>query len=271
MCRTFKSVRRSRKGLTLIELIVVLMILVALAGVLIPMLPSMLTCAHTSTMTTNTGETAKAILTYQQLYQAYPNNFDSLGDGSTTIDYQAGGAAEPPGTFSGAVNGQPGNGELQPLTLTTAEANALAGVGITQVQRMVTAAKSAPAGFDPTFNYYSDPTPAAGAITIGQGTVLLGLDPTAAGANSTTYSRCLTDNLPLTGRYVALGIGPRCSMVGKTIQSAPVFFGDQPVINVENCYGRYVAIFKVSDTAVGGAFTQNPVRRDRAHPRYGFG
>ena len=45
-------------------------------------------------------------------------------------------------------------------------------------------------------------------------------------------------------------------MVGKTIQSAPVFFGDMPVINPAYSYARFVAIFKVSDTAVGAGFTQ---------------
>src|SRR5208282_5533765 len=48
-----------RPGLTLIELIVVMMILIALAGLLIPMLPGMLTRAHTSTCSTNIGECDK--------------------------------------------------------------------------------------------------------------------------------------------------------------------------------------------------------------------
>ena len=56
-------------------------------------------------------------------------------------------------------------------------------------------------------------------------------------------------NLSLTGRYVLLGIGPRVSMVGKTIQTAPVHFGDQPALNPEYGYQRIVAIYQVSDTA----------------------
>jgi hypothetical protein len=63
-------------------------------------------------------------------------------------------------------------------------------------------------------------------------------------------------NLPLTGRYVLLGIGPRTSMIGKTVQNAPVHFGDTPVLNPEYCYARFCAIFKVSDSAVGSNFTQ---------------
>jgi hypothetical protein len=40
------------------------------------------------------------------------------------------------------------------------------------------------------------------------------------------------------------------------VQNAPVHFGDQPALNPEYGYQRFVAIFKVSDTAVGAAFTQ---------------
>jgi prepilin-type N-terminal cleavage/methylation domain-containing protein len=249
----------SRKGLTLIELIVVLTILIALAGLLVPMLPSMLTRGHTATMTTNTGETAKAIMTFQQLYSLYPNNWDALGDGKTMINYFANGAACPPQYIDApSIAAANGNAELQPLTLTQAEANALTGVGITQLQAMVTTPTGtvASGAFDPTFNYYSGATPTAGAIVVTQGTVLAGLDPTAQGPGSTTYQRCILDNFPVTGRYVALGIGPRNSMIGKTVQSAPVFFGDQPVINPEYAYGRFVAIFKVSDSALGASFTQ---------------
>jgi type II secretory pathway pseudopilin PulG len=251
--------RLRRKGLTLIELIVVLMILIALGGLLAPMLPSMLTRAHTSTCVTNIAETGRAIVTFQQLYSQYPNNWDALGDGTATINYLAGGAMMPAGVVSGSTTGTQGNGELQPLTppLTAAEASALTAVGITTLQAMA----ATPGGtvgsgtFDPTFNYYTGITPTAGVVAVGTGTVLLGMDPTAAGAGSTTYAWCVAMNLPLTGRYVALGIGPRCSMIGKTVQNAPVHFGDTPVLNPEYGYQRLVAIFKVSDTAAT-AFTQ---------------
>jgi prepilin-type N-terminal cleavage/methylation domain-containing protein len=250
-----------RRGLTLIELLVVLMILIALAGLLAPMLPSMLTRAHTSTCSTNISSTGQAILQFQTLYSQYPNNWDALGDGATgVITYFAGGSAMPAGTASGStVAGVGGNGEINPITLTANEASALNGVGITAVQAMALAPPAAGtlmangAPFDPTFNYYTTaiPTP----VLIGAGSILAGMDPTAAGAGSTTYARCVALNLPLTGRYVTLGVGVRNDMVGKTIQTPPVHFGDQPVLNPEYGYQRMVAIFKVSDTAAP-AFTQ---------------
>jgi len=258
--------RANRRGLTLIELIVVLMILIALAGLLVPMLPSMLTRAHTSTCVTNIGETARAIITYQQLYSAYPNNWDALGDGTTMINYLPGGAAMPAGITSGSSTGTQGNSELTPLSLTANEASALAAVGITTLQPMAkTPTDTVGSGtFDPTFNYYSNAVPTTGIITIvpnTAGPVLAMMDPAAGGPGSTPYQRCVALNLDLTGRYVALGMGQRCSMMGKTVQTAPVHFGDQPVLNPEYGYERFVAIFKVSTgngTAAGPStsFTQ---------------
>jgi prepilin-type N-terminal cleavage/methylation domain-containing protein len=251
---------RQRRGLTLIELLVVLMILIALAGLLAPMLPSMLTRAHDSTCATNITSTAQAIIQYQQLYSSYPNNFDALTDGTNMINYFANGAACPPQYLDPAgASAGPGNLEVQQLTLTAAEAAALTGVGITNLQAMVATPGTAPGNgnpFDPTFNYYSAALPTTGAITIGTGTVFAGMDPTNAGVASTTYARCVAMNLPVTGRYIILGIGPRCSLIGKTVQTPPVHFADQPVINPEYGYMRFCAIFKISDSAVGGNFTQ---------------
>jgi prepilin-type N-terminal cleavage/methylation domain-containing protein len=166
-----------RRGLTLIELVVVLTILIALAGLLVPMLPSMLTRAHTSSCSTNMGETTKAINLYQALYSGYPSTWDALTDGQgTLINYLAGsnsGTAPanptwPPGQGNGMANGEvtlitlanPGaNGANEPVNLT--------GVGILYVQPMVATAGTAPGGplnaqpFDPTFNYYVNTSNAA--------------------------------------------------------------------------------------------------------------
>jgi type II secretory pathway pseudopilin PulG len=253
--------RLVRAGLTLIELIVVMMILIALAGLLIPMLPSMLTRAHTSTCSTNMGETVRAITNYQALYSSYPNNWDALTDANgNLINYFANGAACPAQYLDAPTTGVApnGNGEISILTLTPTEIQALTGTGITQIQAMTADGTpgTAPAGFDPTFTYYPDvlagaANPTGNAIQVSGITKMAGLDPT----NPNGAARIVALNLPLTGRYVCLGVGPRVGMVGKTIQTPPVHFGDQPVLNPEYGYQRMVAIFKVSDSAAT-AFTQ---------------
>ena len=76
-------------------------------------------------------------------------------------------------------------------------------------------------GFDPTFNYYMDytaPGPASGnTISLVAGSVLGGLRPDRGNSGNPADTICQKLNLPLTGRYVVLGVGPRCSMVGKTM------------------------------------------------------
>ena len=209
-----------RQALTLIELIVVMMILIALAGLLVPMLPSMLTRAHTSTCSTNMAECCKAITTYQALYQSYPNNWDALTDGTTMINYLAGSGLNgwPPGQGNGA-----GNGEVTQITLTAAEALNLTGVGITSVQPMVATAGTTPGdqqAFDPTFNYYVSTLPTTGALPITTGSILAGLDPTNP-ANTATIARCISLNLPLTGRMSVWALGRESAWSARRFKPRP--------------------------------------------------
>ena len=252
--------QRDRAGLTLMELVVVMTILVALAGILVPLLPGLFTRSAIATNSTNVPEIGKAIGVYQQMYLQFPNNWDALTDASgNVIDYFANGSACPAADWTGGTE-NPGNGEITQLTLTANEVTALVGVGITQVQAMVKTVPSSIGNFDPTFNYYPDEqsggtaNPAGNAISVAGVTYLAGLDPTSG--SGPAYKRCIALNLPTTGRYVCLGLGPRNSMISKTVQVPPVHVGDQPVLNPEYGYQRFVAVFKVSDTAVGSNFTQ---------------
>lgn len=246
----------ARRGLTLIELVVVMSILIALGGLLVPMFASMLTRGHTSTCSTNIGEVAKAVEQYQLLYGTYPNNLDSFVDtNGALITYFANGAACPTQYLTQGVT-QAG-GQVTLGTPTAAELTALQNAGITTVMPMATYALPA-TGFDPTFNYYTDylnpGTTGTGAATpqsVATATGLAYIDPTA---NTLAAQLCTKMGWALTGRYVVLGVGTRNTMVGKTMVSAPVHYGDQPVLNPEYGYEHIVAVFKVSDSATS-AFT----------------
>jgi type II secretory pathway pseudopilin PulG len=234
-----KNHKKNRKGLTLIELTVVLAVLIATAGLLIPTLANMLTRAHTATCSTNIGEVAKALEEYQLLYSCYPNNLDSLVDGSgTMITYLANGSALP--ASQGGPGTNPGGGQFAQIPMSSTISTALANAGITSVQTMATTPN------DPTFDYYSSTTTAGSAVAVASATNLVSLNVTSS--NTTALVQKL--NLSTTGTYIALGIGPRCSMIGKTMLSAPVHFGDTPVLNPEYGYQRLVGIFEVADTTV---------------------
>lgn len=242
-----------RRGLTLVELIIVMMILVALAGVLIPLLPSMLTRAHVSAHTTNVTELDKAIVTYQNLNNGYPDQWDSLTDGTALITYLPGGVLDPQ---TPPANGQAG-GELQAALPTDAEVTALQSAGISKVHLMVGTPQGTPGDggvFDPTFDYYASP-----AITTGGASTATPIDSTTTqlafldpANNPQALARLQTDypSFSTTARYVVFGIGPRCSLIGRGAVTSPVHFGDTPSVTPEFGYNRFAAIFKVSDTTV---------------------
>ena len=72
--------KRSRRGLTLLELVVVLTILVALAGILVPMVSNLLPLASTSAGATNAAEVEKLV----QLYLTVPQS--SAAGQNVTVD-----------------------------------------------------------------------------------------------------------------------------------------------------------------------------------------
>src|SRR5262249_46499298 len=150
-----------RNGLTLMELIVVLVILIALAGVLIPLLPSMVKRAHTASGATNTSEITKYVQTYQQLYLAYPDEWDALTDGSTIISYL------------------PGTTDLMADSPTSEDLAALQAAGVNNVHYLSAAPAADP--WTPTFNpYATQPTaggPKPAPTPISTSTKLVFLDP----------------------------------------------------------------------------------------------
>jgi type II secretory pathway pseudopilin PulG len=240
---------RRRNALTLMELIVVMMILVALAGIIVPMLPSMLTRAHVATHTTNVTEITKLILSYQATHPGFPDQWDAMTDGSTMINYMAGGALDPLG-FP-APTGPMAGGVFTQSNPTQAELLALNSAGIARVHAQAATPQAAvwQGTFDPTFNnYVAAPT---APTTISTGTALVYIDP----ASNATALSFLQQNYPswsTTARYVALGIGPCCTMIGTNAVQAPVHFSDTPDASPAASYARFVAIFKVSDSSAPG-------------------
>jgi prepilin-type N-terminal cleavage/methylation domain-containing protein len=203
-----------RRGLTLMELIVVIAILVALAGVLIPLFPSMIGRAHTSTGATNDGETAKAVQIYEATYFNYPNQFDSLmGTGGTALFTKLPGG----GTVGGVT-------ELTTATLTADTAAALTNAGINAVWDLDDATA------DPTFNPYGAIRTIADTGTV----VVLGTD---------AKQRM---NLPAAETFVVLGLGRKCTMIGTTITDPPVHFADDQENTPDKVYGRKGLVFLIT-------------------------
>lgn len=230
---------RVRRGLTLMELIVVLTILVALASVLIPMMPGMLNRAHTSTGATNVSELNKAVQTFEQLNFVYPDQLDALTDtaGAAPADYLSGLSAN----------------QLSIRTLTADDATTLTTAGIRNLAAMYATAATIPAGQDPTFNPY----------VLGAGNSIT-LIPVAAGAKVIQVSEPAVESVIVRDAggtngdvYVAFGVGKANTMIGKTMAQAPLHFPDNGGITPSNSYGRFGLTFRI----VRGGTTPTPLAR----------
>ena len=240
--------RAVRRGLTLVELIVVLTILVAVATIIIPLLPNVLTKANQATDTTQITELAKAIQSYRAATTAYPDNLDLLTDGTTMPAYL------PESIPSGGTTPVALGGYAVAGPLTAAELTALNNAGIQFVQPMAT--DTTGAGFQATVNPYTSD------IASNQTTI----SPTATTLNFAVIDPNTNTNLPTnflqvarnadpTARYVLLGVGSRCSMVSKTIQEAPMAVPTNRIVSPSNTYFRYGVIYKVSGTEIAGTTT----------------
>jgi len=252
--RTFNH--SQRKGLTLIELVVVLTILIALAGILVPMLPSMLTRGHDASCATNLPEINKSLQTYYMLYGGYPDQCDALTDGTKMVDYLAGGTLDPLIPGGGTVTTEAG-GQLTADTLAANELAAVNAAGIQYVHTMVgtSATGATTTGWDPTFNPYAAAQTAPTLITTS--TKLAFFEP-ASNANAAAIAQHL--GLSLTGKYLVLGLGQRCTLVGKGINECPVHFGDTQALNPSFGYERFAILYLVSDPGNPNATPPTPAR-----------
>ena len=225
----------TRRGLTLIELVVVLVVLTAVAGILLPKLPSLLERTNSAVGSTNLKELSKSIQLYEQLNFGYPSDFDSLLDTTGQL-------------FTGLdSNGaSPVGGDLTTVDLTAEEANALVEAGITRVYNMDNADNPTNGDFSVTFNPY----PA------GLDSTDFTVDTTPTLASITGSAALDVFNADAAGRYVIFGVGNLSTLVGAegTIADAPTHFSAKRDASAKDVYSRYAVVFQVAEPV--GASTQ---------------
>ncbi|MCU0982921.1 MAG: type II secretion system GspH family protein [Pirellulaceae bacterium] len=223
----------ARRGLTLLELVVVMVILAALAGILVPLLPNLARKGHTSAGATNLGEIAKAIQLYaSQNGDSFPNNYDSIVNADGAI------ATYVP-TVSAMFGGQP---VLTVGNLTSTEVSRLSDVGITTIVQMIEQPAN-PGSWSPTFFPYgtapaTPPTP----VTLATSTNVALLNPAVAAAKFA---------LPNDGKYVVFGIGKYCTAVSTVMNEAPVWYSPVQDMDPASKYARFGLVFQLA--GAGGA------------------
>jgi len=250
-----------RRGLTLIELVVVLAILVVLGGLLVQNLPGMLGRTHLAKCADTIWSLNSA---WNQVYASnvrYPDIYDSLlATGGNALDTRL---------TTGLKT------QLSTSTLTTADIAALNTIGITRtVDLMPTSGAQ---------NVTADCAPfgaTARVLTNGGNVALLNVAAHQAAGNALQLKRHLVrqadgsmfDN-SANVKYIVFGIGPNCTAVGsgRRIQETPIHFGATDVINPATTYQRYLTIFSLVTDGTGAvtAYFEGAAGNDATGPSSG--
>ena len=248
-------------------------VLIALAAILVPLLPSMLSRGHDTSSATNISEISKYVQTYNQLYFGYPNYLDNLIEAGGTGGGTGGGTLL--GTLAGGGNLA---GMVAPQQLTLAQATALNNIGINYLANLTGTAPSGTANpnWSPTFSPYTTMAPNqptnATAITstnlpyvaVLTGTTTVGATPAAGTGVSIAVSKL---GLSLFGhlRRPRLRAGQQCHWTGCSGMPSPFPrpADRQPVRATTSCYRPAFQSFRP-----GGQWVQQRhVMRGRMPPR----
>lgn len=240
MVRRLLAVRR---GLTLIELVVVLAILAAVTMIVVPRLETLQGNANHAVGAASASDTVR----YLQMFrtsgkQRMPDGWDSLMNGSDMWN------AANPGTKTKGLHGQIPSGKLLATTLTTTDVMSLNSAGIYTIYNVDTSLTSArPSDMFTLSSTLADSTPVAQ------------INPnTSSGIKiiNHIYRANLKDGAAATGtvptgkKLIVFGLGAQNELVGKLMLEAPLY----PNVDHSLIYGRNLVVFEV-DGANGSRAT----------------
>lgn len=221
--RQLQRKTRNRRGLTLLELVVVMTILIALAGILVALFPNILLFAHTSTGATNMPELVKVFHMHHATQRSYPNFLDNLTDGTDLYAKLPGGGAS-----------------LGTLTLDADTAASLNAAGLTKVFNLDSD------NDDATFECYGEGivTPETGdAVDVAAGLVVARI------VQSSDLERLKGHDPEI---YVLFGVGHGTPLVGNFMEEAPVHFGHEKDSKPNEAYSRFAAVYRLGGEVVPG-------------------
>lgn len=229
-------------GMTLIELTVVLLILIGLAGLLVPYVSGFVARTHDSTTASSISELNNAIQRFQTQRQSLPNGMDLLVETGTNQIYA-----------------KLMNSALLVTTATNAtHVSSLSKAGVTKVFKMKSATDNATFKATELSNITISTTATPNLAVVNS------VNPATGCANWFPGGACNDENhlsymfggIPddyVAGQachdYVAFGIGDNSTLNGSagSMQNAPVHFSEAAQNAPDKKYGHYMAVFKVQN------------------------
>ncbi len=218
---------RRQAGMTLIELTVVLLILIGLAGMLIPYVTGFVGKTHQSTSAQTIAELNNAINRYESQFFNDPDRYDTLTASSTAT------------TILGGTMGVMGKSQYVGETLS---ANALAALNAAGIKTAVV-----PPSTDLTYGVGTQ-------YTLSTSQTLSRFDSTNYTLPSGSSSNGIAEvqralGIPSTDKqaYVAFGIGGQSQMIGNTMFEAPIHFHETSA-DPATTYSRFIAVYGIPST-----------------------
>lgn len=256
-------------GMTLIELTVVLLVLIGLAGLLLPYVSGFNQKTHDSVNSDNLASLNNAMARFMTENNVAPDNMESLTNGATQLAGVGTDSCAGATTIDTIWCGLLDNATLDTVTITAMniggiQAASLFQVGLSAVNYNSTVTTNK------TFNSSIATTqvPAAGGTFARVACERDGTAAAVTGAACTAALRqqhlvdafggSLTDYDPTCYDYMAFGVGDSNQMIGRTMSASPIHFatnGDQgPLAN----YNHYIAVFKVDRANSGNGANGTP-------------
>lgn len=230
------------KGMTLLELILVVVILAVTAMMLLPRLDGVQSNANHAVGATTAADTAAYIQSYKTMKNRLPDGWDSLTDGTAMW------AAANPGTtpvtrgLHTQLSGSGTNNKLADYSLSAADVTSLNSAGIYTLFNVNTSAATSVRPGD----MFTVVTPvAAGAkVAIVNASSTGGRKIIDHFYRDNTLSTGTTGTLPSGRQLLALGFGPHNKLVGTMMLECPVY----PNVDLTLVYGRNLALFEIGGT-----------------------
>jgi len=236
--------------MTLIELTVVLLVLIGLAGLMIPYVSGFIGKTHDSTGSSNLASLNGAIQRYQGQYMSLPDDLQSLVEtGGTDIYSELMNTSFLTGTtYTNTAATMAVDGNYQLASLIAA--------GISSVYDMKVATGNGSKTFDAGNVSVAIPNPMMNNTNAATFAVLGAGDAGSVEAHlADSFGNKVTAYDSTCYDYIVMGVGQESQMTGRTIQDAPVHFAQNGDMGPEFKYNRFVAVFEVdkADATIAAA------------------